>query len=97
MFALFGDAGIGLSFVLVIATALVVVVVGAVGLMLRLVGGAVRLVFGVGRRTPPALSGQDARDAGGGTRRICPDVHCGHKNPWAARYCAQCGRLLRRG
>lgn len=96
MFALLGDAGVGLGFMLIFATALVIVVVGVIGLMLRLVGGAFRLIFGLNRPAPPSLPGGTAQE-GGGTRRICPDVHCGHKNPWAARYCAQCGRLLRRG
>jgi hypothetical protein len=97
LFALVGDAGVGLSFMLVIATAVVIVVVGVIGLMLRLVGGAFRLIFGIDRGGQNAFPQEGAADFPGGNRRICPDVRCGHKNPWAARYCAQCGRLLRRG
>jgi hypothetical protein len=81
---------------LVLVTALVVVVAGAVGLVFKLIGGFFRFVFGGFRGGSRELDEDPRYPASGGNRRLCSDLNCRHANPWAAHYCAKCGRPLRR-
>lgn len=89
------DGGVGLGIMLVFVTAFVVLVGGVVGLVFRLIGGLIRFVGGVFNDGSQQAEHPDAAGLTG-ERRVCSDLSCRNSNPWAARYCAKCGRPLRR-
>jgi len=78
------SAGIAAGLVLVFLFAIVVVVVGVAGLLLKIGGAVIRGLFG---------SAGCAGEAAGW--RKCPARDCGHENLPPARYCAQCGVPLK--
>ncbi len=92
MHAMLADAGFAFGFVLIMALAAVVAIVGVFGLVLRIMGAIFRGLFGhgCGPQSPPQMTAAP--------RGVieCPQPHCAHLNPPGARFCAQCGVPLKR-
>jgi hypothetical protein len=81
------SAGLASGFVLIFVFAVLVVIVGTVGLLIKLLGMMLR-----------GLTGGGSADANAEQARytVCRTAGCGCENPRAARYCAQCGMPLSR-
>jgi hypothetical protein len=78
-------------FLALFAVGLIGFFVMAVVLVLRVLRAAGRALFGPAHGSavrPPPLPGAD--------RQVCPHERCGHVNRGMSRFCARCGRPLRR-
>lgn len=89
-----GDGGI---IVLWIGGLVLAGIVGFVVMALVLAGKLVGLLFrslvGGPAEAASGRRASRARDAGS---VVCPQRRCAHVNAWNARFCARCGRPLRR-
>jgi hypothetical protein len=75
--------------------ALAVFIVGFFGLTVLVIALAFRGVTAV-LRALFGGAGDVTLDAGATMMEHCPHARCGHANPHRARFCARCGRALRR-
>lgn len=88
-----GDVGMAAGLGVLVIMAILIAVIGTIGLVLRGLLAVLSMVFRPRRRHGSAVTAS-AFSAGAGPES-CINALCGHVNSPSARYCAKCGRRLR--